>query len=187
MRPACTDYCKRYLDGKCTPETMHPLRKAFGDFVNQYPIETMVTLRFTHMPQDMDAVDKAVLEFARNIAKGRKIRVAAIGVFNCRRHPHIHLCLFGVRGTVSDLSDKECQRAWKFGSAKVSPITDAGGGCYIGKNITPHSQEKSEFVHVSEKSLKRIATQNKRSSTVAPHLISAKKQISKRFSSKQKS
>ncbi len=134
---------------------MHPLQEAYEEMFRRVPQEVMVTLRFENSRVDANLVYRQLIEFVRLIAKHYKTRIFGFAVFNCLRHPHMHLLLAGHTVNLRDLPTQTVERLWAFGSAFAKPCRDSGAALYLALNITPHADDKWEEFPIGIRLLKK--------------------------------
>lgn len=134
---------------------MHEVQEAYAQMFQRYPQEVMITLRLEKISTNSVSAYDMAKEFVRKIAKKYKTQIVGAAVFNCLRHPHIHMLIAGHSVSINDLTLPEVERLWSYGSAFVRPCWDDGGARYLALNITPHADDKWDNYFFNKRLLKR--------------------------------
>ena len=135
---------------------MHKIQEGYAEMFRRYPQEIMVTLRFEDgKVNNFQFVYEKTREFVREVAKKHRTQVAGVAVFNCHRHPHLHMLLAGYTQSIRGLSVLDVERIWRHGSAFTKDCRGIGGSNYLALNITPHADDKWDNYFFSKRLLKK--------------------------------
>jgi len=132
-------------------------QKNYAEWLEQYPIQVMITLslRDKHINLSKEDTRKSSSIFIRNLSKQRKCQIAGIILYNEFRRKHLHLFLFSIKGDLQSLINSDIAHLWIYGNSCVTVKFSKGIFEYAGRNITPNESDKYDVFYYNKRKLKK--------------------------------